>query len=52
MSVAFILIFLGFIGVIAGVKNVSYLEALRGNFDVPKPVTQSAGGVTLGGATS
>lgn len=36
MSVAFFLVFGGFCLVIAGVKNVSFLEALRGNFDVPK----------------
>lgn len=36
MSIAFGLVFLGFVLVIAGVKNVSFLEALRGNFDVPK----------------
>ena len=52
MSVAFLILFVGFILVIAGIKNVSVLEALRGNFDVPKPTTTSAGGVTLGGASS
>ena len=51
MSIAFLLVFGGFILVIAGVKNVSVLEAARGNFDVPKPTTTSSGGVTLGGVT-
>ena len=51
MSIAFLLLFAGFILVLAGVKNVSFLEALRGNFDVPKPTTTSSGGVTLGGTT-
>lgn len=36
MSVTFLLIFAGFLLVVAGWKNVSFLEALRGNFDVPK----------------
>ena len=39
MSVAFPMLFAGFILVIAGVKNVSVLEALRGNFDLPKSPT-------------
>ena len=51
MSLSFALIFGGFILIVAGIKNVSVLEALRGNFDVPKPTTTSAGGVTLGGKT-
>ena len=36
MSIAFLIVFAGFILIIAGIKNVSVLEALRGNFDVPK----------------
>ena len=36
MSVAFLMIFAGFILVVAGVKNIAVLEALRGNFDEPK----------------
>ena len=36
MSIAFLLVFGGFCLVVAGWKNVSFLEALRGNFDVPK----------------
>ena len=36
MSVAWLMLFGGFVLVVAGVKNVSVLEALRGNFDVAK----------------
>ncbi len=36
MSVAVGMIFAGFLLVVAGYKNISFLEALRGNFDVPK----------------
>ena len=39
MSIAFLMLFAGFILIIAGIKNVSVLEALRGNFDVPKTPT-------------
>lgn len=41
MSVTFLILFAGFILMIAGLKNVSFLEAFRGNFDVPK--TQAGG---------
>jgi hypothetical protein len=36
VSVAWLMLFGGLCLVIAGWKNVSFLEALRGNFDVPK----------------
>lgn len=36
MSIAFLMVFGGLVLVIAGYKNVSVLEALRGNFEVPK----------------
>lgn len=39
MTVAWLMLFGGFILVIAGWKNISVLEALRGNFDVPKAGT-------------
>lgn len=41
MSIAVAMLFLGLILVIAGIKNVSVKDALRGNFDVPKPATTS-----------
>ena len=45
MSVAWLMLFGGLCLVIAGWKNVSFLEALRGNFDVPKsPVLTGSGG--------
>lgn len=31
-----LMIFAGFLLAVAGLKNVSFLEALRGNFDIPK----------------
>ena len=37
MSVAFLMLFAGFILVIAGWDNLSVFDALRGNFDKPKP---------------
>jgi hypothetical protein len=36
VSVAWLMIFGGFVLAVAGYKNVAVLEALRGNFDVPK----------------
>ena len=36
MSVTFLILFAGFLLAVAGLKNVSFLEAVRGNFDVPK----------------
>lgn len=41
MTISFLFVFAGFLLIVAGVKNVSFLEALRGNFDIPKP---AAGG--------
>ena len=37
MSVAFLMLFGGFILVVAGWDNISVMDALRGNFDTPKP---------------
>lgn len=37
MTVAWLMLFGGFCLVIAGWKDVSFLEVLRGNFDVAKP---------------
>lgn len=37
MSVAFLMLFAGFILVIAGWDNLSVWDALRGRFDQPKP---------------
>jgi len=34
--VAWLLLFGGFCLVVAGYKDVAFLEVLRGNFDVPK----------------
>ena len=39
MTIAWVLLFGGFCLVVAGWKNVSFLEVLRGNFDVPKKGT-------------
>ena len=36
MSIAFLMIFAGFVLVYAGVTNTGVLEVARGNFDVPK----------------
>jgi len=38
VSIAWIMLFGGLCLVIAGWKNVAFLEVLRGNFDVAKPV--------------
>lgn len=37
MNVAFLMLFVGFVLVIAGWDNISVFDALRGNFDQPKP---------------
>lgn len=37
MSIAFLMVFLGLVLLIAGYKNVSVSAALRGNFEVAKP---------------
>ena len=39
MSVAFLMLFAGFVLVIAGWDNISVRDALRGNFDTPKPAS-------------
>ncbi len=45
MTVAWLMVFGGFILVVAGYKNVSVLEALRGNFSAPKkPILKPAAG--------
>lgn len=41
MSVPMLMLFVGLVLVIAGYKNVSVVEALRGNFDVPKKAAGS-----------
>jgi hypothetical protein len=42
VTVAWLMLFGGFIIVVAGWKNISVMEALRGNFDVPKAQTTQA----------
>ena len=48
MSVAFLMLFVGFVLVVAGWDNISVWDALRGHFDVAKPAsgtyTGKAGG--------
>jgi hypothetical protein len=39
VTIAWLMLFGGFCLVIAGWKNVAFLEVLRGNFDVPKKGT-------------
>lgn len=43
MSVAFLMLFAGFVLIIAGWDNLSVWDALRGRFDVPKPPAGSFG---------
>lgn len=43
MSVAWLMIFGGFVLAVAGWKDASPLEVARGNFDVPQHVPQKAG---------
>ena len=41
MSIALLMVFAGFLLIVAGIKDVSFWEAVRGNFDVPHPPSAS-----------